>query len=556
MPDETGGRVTRRSNRDQHPGLVDLSPTPGRKRKRAPGNVKAMCETNNAESQEAIQKLANLEDDMAVDEAQRVETAAHPAPGPIIAKITNTIVDPMSLTAHGAKHAEPEDDGHNDEDVIEDGPKPATAATLLVSSAKITRREKARDLRKTIEANRKMVPKTGDMFVNASRSNKHKLNLENLIPAPKKAKPSPIGSRLAAPSTALPFIDLTTGKERVVTQTSRQQKDDTDPRFALRYGGLIDDDVRETAPSISASKHQNTAKVTRGTPTVKVEATYQMLSAQTRSAKKEPRDKYTHADLPEKTLKRWKEFFIPAWRDFAGTTKNPWNTSDLSLVGDMQEIWNIVFDDSPQTIDSEGPIYALATQRWYEWRGKIAHTVHAAVSQYFLDFSDSQEDRAAEAAFLLGKNLPFTWKDRSSDNPNEYSGIFRSSFIIAGLSAHLKMTSGLCAELQVDEYPQGALVIAIVSAERSINYWNTGSSTLGVDPAKKDEDKFSESNWGTETAAYIPSVATLTDRKWSKIIGEAQDLSSTKVKTRLLPMAGQASVDARGSIFEFDTDSE
>ncbi|KAG5634129.1 hypothetical protein H0H81_003286 [Sphagnurus paluster] len=381
------------------------------------------------------------------------------------------------------------------------------------------------------------------MFVNASRSNKCKLDLENLIPAPKKAKPSPIGGPLAAPLTASPFLHLATGKECVVTQASREHKDNTDPRFALRYGGLIDDNVRETAPPVSASKHQNTAKVTRGTPTVK----------------KEPRDKYTHADLPEKTLKRWKEFFIPAWRDFAGTTKNPWNTSDLSLVGDMQEIWNIVFDDSPQTIDSEGPIYALATQHWYKWQGKIAHTVHAAVSKYFLEFSDSQDDRAMEAAFLLGTNLPFTWKDCSSDNPNEYSGIFRSPFIIAGLSAHLKMTSGLCAKLQVDTYPQGVLVIAIVSAKRSINYWNTGSSTLGVDPTKKHKDKFSESNWGAETAAYIPSVANLTDHKWSNIIGEAQDLTSTKAKTHLLPVAGLASdsgVDARGSIFEFDTDSE
>lgn len=64
-------------------------------------------------------------------------------------------------------------------------------------------------------------------------------------------------------------------------------------------------------------------KVVRDLPAAKLEVLGPDVPGQFHSTKKENKEKFTQADLPQETLKRWKEFLIPAWCDLAGTMGNP-----------------------------------------------------------------------------------------------------------------------------------------------------------------------------------------------------------------------------------------
>jgi hypothetical protein len=82
------------------------------------------------------------------------------------------------------------------------------------------------------------------------------------------------------------------------------------------------------------------------------------------------KDIFTHSDLPVGTAVRWKLVFLPAWRNYLGTRENPWDTSDLSLLPEVNELWVLVFPDHPQHggIKSDDAIYVLvhATHLYYQ----------------------------------------------------------------------------------------------------------------------------------------------------------------------------------------------
>ncbi|KAF8963631.1 hypothetical protein BDZ97DRAFT_1661447, partial [Flammula alnicola] len=198
-----------------------------------------------------------------------------------------------------------------------------------------------------------------------------------------------------------------------------------------------------------------------------------------------------------------------------------------------------------------------AVQRWYEWRGTIARAVQVAVDTYMAEYSEDPTVRAAHATFMKGNSerIPFAWRFHpcSSEEPSSYQGLFLSPFISAGLAAHFNMTSSVCEELMVDSEPRGALALATVSAKRGFMFWVTGNSTAG-DPDRKEESKFSEANWGVSTMSYFPSIAKLRPRQWEKINEGALELLPTPRHPLALSLASSSPVDARGLLFEEDSD--
>ncbi|KAF8803205.1 hypothetical protein BYT27DRAFT_7226078 [Phlegmacium glaucopus] len=90
-------------------------------------------------------------------------------------------------------------------------------------------------------------------------------------------------------------------------------------------------------------------------------------------------------------------------------------------------------------------------------------------------------------------------------------------------------------------------------AERTFTFWVTGISTAD-DEKCKEEAKFSKDNWGPSTMSYITLVGNLNTRKWAKIKNAAREhMAPSKSSITLLH---QAPVDARGSLFEEDSETE
>ncbi|KAF8958619.1 hypothetical protein BDZ97DRAFT_2046850 [Flammula alnicola] len=210
------------------------------------------------------------------------------------------------------------------------------------------------------------------------------------------------------------------------------------------------------------------------------------LSGRPRAIKKERKEVYTQNDLPPGTLKAWKEHIIPAWRNFAGCQENPWNTSGLELCDELREIWDMVHPRNPQPIDADCPIFVVAVQRWYEWRGSISRAVQVAVDTYMAEYSEDPTVRAAHASFMKGNSerIPFAWRFHpcSSEEPSSYQGLFLSPFISAGLAAYFNMTSSVCEELMVDSEPRGALALATVSAHELLSlHCETSTAAVGKD---------------------------------------------------------------------------
>ena len=89
------------------------------------------------------------------------------------------------------------------------------------------------------------------------------------------------------------------------------------------------------------------------------------------------KDIFTHSDLPVGTPVRWKLIFLPVWCNYLSTCKNPWDTSDLSLLPEVNELWVLVFPDHSQHcgIKSDDAIYVL---------------VHAAYPYYQLYWTSVQ----------------------------------------------------------------------------------------------------------------------------------------------------------------------
>ncbi|KAF8958629.1 hypothetical protein BDZ97DRAFT_1612271, partial [Flammula alnicola] len=210
----------------------------------------------------------------------------------------------------------------------------------------------------------------------------------------------------------------------------------------------------------------------------------------------------------------------------------------------------------------DGPIFVVAIQCWYEWRGNIGRAVLLFVNEYMQEYSDDIDACAAHATFMKGDavKVPFAWKKHplSAEEPQVFKGLFLSDFVLEGLAAHFNMTSTVCPELQVDSEPCGTLAVAMVAAERAFTFWVTGNSTAN-DEKHKEEAKFSEDNWGPSTLSYITSVSNVTPRQWVKIkeaASERMTASKSSVSLQKTHTTTASPLDARGSLFEEDSEPE
>lgn len=559
--------------------MVDVSPTrPRRSSAEAAKDKSDRAEQSKNDDEELQNKrkaVAELEDAMFVEENTRQASAAKPVRGPVTAKVPRPVAQtqnnkdaPGSEVGVGSDEDIEINDDVREHDDSEDFDGVASSPHRAKKAVKP--KKKRGDQRALIEQSRLTNNKMGDLFAaTALDTSKRKLinqdaQLENQ-PASKKIKPALPSGLLPAGSASRVNPSFKFSKPSNLPKTPAVKKPVAahDPDFTSRYGGILDSELVDSAPPVAMEKAKgkrpNIAKIHFNAPAAKIEAMEAVMGGRPRAVRK--KEIYNQTHLPEGTLQAWKTHIISAWRDFAGAQENPWNTTMPELCDDLKEIWDIVYPTrAHQVIVMDGPIFTVATQRWYEWRSTIGRAVLLAVNVYMEEFSDDVDARAAHAIWMKGDDdtIPFTWKDHplSAEEPQVFKGLFLSYFVLVGLAAHLNMTSSVCPELEVDSEPRGALVIATVGVERAFNFWITGISTAG-DPDRKEDAKFSEDNWGLSTLGYIDSISKLTPRQWKKINDAATELmEKPKQPVSLIHGANAYPLNARGSLFEEDSEPE
>ncbi|KAF8329951.1 hypothetical protein F5887DRAFT_1082120 [Amanita rubescens] len=414
----------------------------------------------------------------------------------------------------------------NDENVAPLGPKKG-------------RKKPKRESRAHIEAHRQVKSRTNNMYL-ASKSGttntgKHKHDSDSDIVQPAKR------------------IKFTDANHNLCTTTPAGE----DERFNLRFGGIMDEDIRETAPlPVKPSQVKVTTKVEHNAPLIKVEALDPGLPGRRRGKAK---DCSTQAclDLNSRQLETWKKVVIPAFRSVLGALSNPWDHSNPELLNELVYICQLVLPDAPCNIEHHSPEYIIACQRGREWRARISREVLQATKVHLIDTCGEAPSAIAEYVSHLMDGARYMWEEHDSHDPNDYKGLFLAPYIIAGITAHLEMTARLPEELQITSPPKGALALATIAAERALKAWESGSCTLGEDVSKKKEEEFSEARWGAATNAVIPSILRLSERKWQKIVDRAKEASGTVHSSpapALPTMAQHAPDDVRALAYEPDSE--
>ncbi|KAJ3552590.1 hypothetical protein NP233_g12846 [Leucocoprinus birnbaumii] len=200
-----------------------------------------------------------------------------------------------------------------------------------------------------------------------------------------------------------------------------------------------------------------------------------------------------------------------------------------------------------------------AIQRATEYRARIAKDIKNAVRVHLIDTcGDSSPSSIQEYVDLLLENgkARYMWKTTDLESlTGTFEGLFLAPYIIAGISSHLEMTAGLPDELTVSTYPQGALALATVAAERALKGWVNGRDTIGEDLSNKKNEEFSETLWGTATKTVMTSIKKISAKKWQKILSAVTEaIPQVHSTPKLCKAASVDTEDARALAYEPNSD--
>ncbi|KAJ3576934.1 hypothetical protein NP233_g74 [Leucocoprinus birnbaumii] len=294
--------------------------------------------------------------------------------------------------------------------------------------------------------------------------------------------------------------------------------------FNPEYGGILDDEIQETVPpaGMKPSQVKISAHVVHNAPMVKVEALDPGLPSTRRTrgtgtpAPRKDRG-YLVLELTSDQLRRFKQLVIPAFRSVIGCLEYPWDNTNPELLDELRFIWPRALPDVKRQLHAQGNEYGLAIQRATEYRARIAKDVKNAVRVHLIDTcGDSSPSSIQEYVDLLLEKdkARYLWKTTDLESlTGTFEGLFLAPYIVAGISSHLEMTAGLPDELTVSTYPQGALALATVAAERALKGWVNGRGTIGEDLSNRKNEEFSETLWGTATKTVMASIKKISAKK-------------------------------------------
>ncbi|KAG2032242.1 hypothetical protein BDR03DRAFT_1025719 [Suillus americanus] len=244
---------------------------------------------------------------------------------------------------------------------------------------------------------------------------------------------------------------------------------------------------------------------------------------------------YQNNDLPEgcQDGNTWRRVFIPTVAHWAGGEVEPWGPEDEDLRDAMQEIWNYIYRGKIQhEISRSGAVLKVAKQRLMEWHGGTLIDLDPAARE---DFSRA-----------MLKHNRFIFRDNSGLVPKDWTGMWRSPFVLQTFTSHLNFTFGRVEVPNLDTESisaRAAFALAITAVYRTLQLIIDGNLTFEVVQGSRGKRKgaktdggdiwtpiitkgeqfaFSKPIWGHMTVKLMGPIVALSDDAFASIVGEAQ----------------------------------
>ncbi|KAG1792907.1 uncharacterized protein HD556DRAFT_1308944 [Suillus plorans] len=214
----------------------------------------------------------------------------------------------------------------------------------------------------------------------------------------------------------------------------------------------------------------------------------------------------------------------------------------------MQEMWNHIYWGKIQhEISRSGAVMKVAKQRLMEWRGGFGIAACSILTAFFAqdaDFSDTAAREDFSRAML--KHNRFIFRDNSGLISKDWTGMWRSPFILQTFASHLNFTFG-CVEVpdldteSISAWAAFALTVTAVYCtlqlivDGNITFEviqesrgkRKGMKTDGSDIwtpviTKGEQFAFSKPIWGHMTVKLMGPIVALSNNVFTSIVAEAQ----------------------------------
>ncbi|GBE78452.1 hypothetical protein SCP_0113410 [Sparassis crispa] len=256
---------------------------------------------------------------------------------------------------------------------------------------------------------------------------------------------------------------------------------------------------------------------------------------------------FTTSDLPRGAARgnRWRGMFVPTFQEYIGSLRDPWLLDDSEIIVVLQAIWDAVYKfDIQYTVDTDGPVFALAMQRVYEYRSGFGSSAMNHLESIFKSsklYRDSLDEHAKFARAMLSK-LRFAWENADSNDQSKFKGLFCGVLVLKTLAWHYTSINNHAVHVpglyNNEDHVGivGAVALATAAVERILVLWKTHSIMLEggksvilkkLNPTtgklSRKSTLFSDANYGSKTREYAQSAANLTAARMVKVVEKARD---------------------------------
>ncbi|KAG2150699.1 uncharacterized protein EDB93DRAFT_1103403 [Suillus bovinus] len=353
----------------------------------------------------------------------------------------------------------------------------------------------------------------------------------SLSPPPSRPKKrSPIMARTESLSSPPPRAPPSTQPSRATARFIPTEPV-TDLSMDIDFGESEDTSPSPAPVSAKGTKRLTTsvsrpvsASIASPPPSKRAKTEPQSKSITSRRDGSGANHRYQNDDLPEgcQDGNTWRRVFIPTVAHWAGGEVEPWGPEDEDLRDAMQEIWN------------------------YIYRGKIRHEISrsGAVLKVDADFLDPAAREDFSRAML--KHNRFIFRDNSGLVPKDWTGMWRSPFVLQTFTSHLNFTFSRVEVPDLDTESisaRAAFALAVTAVYRTLQLIidgnlafqvvqesrgkRKGAKTDGGDIwtpiiTKGEQFAFSKPIWGHMTVKLMGPILALSDDAFASIIVEAQ----------------------------------
>ncbi|KAG1750560.1 uncharacterized protein EDB91DRAFT_1078580 [Suillus paluster] len=205
------------------------------------------------------------------------------------------------------------------------------------------------------------------------------------------------------------------------------------------------------------------------------------------------------------------------------------------------------------------PVLKVAKQRLMEWRGGFGIAACSILTAFFAQDADFLDPAAREDfSRAMLKHNQFIFRDNSGLVPKDWTGMWRSPFVLQTFTSHLNFTFGRVEVPNLDTESisaRAAFALAVTAVYRTLQLIIDGNLTFEVVQESRGKHKgaktdggdiwtpiimkgeqfaFSKPIWGHMTVKLMGPIVVLSDDAFASIVGEAQQYAKHAKKHREL----------------------